>query len=225
MTAGSWLKTGSSIGVDSPHRAIYNPLMSISPEIHISPMVIKGQWDAGYALDFHTVSSDFAGYDEFGHPQYDTKRTELGELLYRLKYREDQSVIEGIVRTVANFVRFRINWPIEVIVPVPPSNKRKVQPVIVLADKLARISGVEYCPNGLTKIKNTPQLKNVYDPIERRKLLAGVFQADPSKIRGKKVLLFDDLFRSGATMNEVSSLLKTSGEASHVYVLAVTRTR
>jgi hypothetical protein len=40
-------------------------------------MKIKGNWVAGRVLDWHVESSEFIGYDEFGHAQYDTKRTKL----------------------------------------------------------------------------------------------------------------------------------------------------
>lgn len=39
------------------------------------------------------------------------------------------------------------------------------------------------------------------------------------------VLLFDDLYRSGVTMNAVSSLLYEKGGVAHVSALTITRTR
>jgi competence protein ComFC len=51
--------------------------------VKTSPKKLKGPWEDGYALDIHTISSEFIGHNEFGHPQFDTKRTEIGELLYR----------------------------------------------------------------------------------------------------------------------------------------------
>jgi competence protein ComFC len=111
------------------------------------------------------------------------------------------------------------------VIPIPPSSNRSSQPVIVLAKRLAKALGVEYCGDCVKKIKDTPQLKNVFDAQERRKLLTGAFQADRPKIQGKSILLFDDLYRSGATMNEVSSSLQKSGRAAHIYVLALTMTR
>ena len=65
----------------------------------------------------------------------------------------------------------------------------------------------------------------MFDTGERKKLLADAFESDRSKVRGKSILLFDDLYRSGATMNEVSSSLQKSGKAEHIYVLALTMTR
>jgi len=40
----------------------------------IAPPRVPGRWRAGYALDVHTHHSTFLGHDQFGHPQFDTKR-------------------------------------------------------------------------------------------------------------------------------------------------------
>jgi len=39
------------------------------------------------------------------------------------------------------------------------------------------------------------------------------------------VLLFDDLYRSGATMNAIAAALLDEGGAADVFALAITRTR
>ena len=190
----------------------------------ISPIRIKGDWDDGYALDSHIVKSRLIGYDEHGHARWDTVRTELGELLYQLKYGGDKSALEPIVSTVSTFLESR-KWQVDIVVPVPPSIARHFQPVAVLAEGLAKALKIESCQNCMKKIKNTPGLKNVSDFNERKKLLDGAFEVNRPMIQGKRVLLLDDLYDSGATMNTVSSALKHSGGAATVYALAITKTR
>jgi competence protein ComFC len=182
-----------------------------------------GRWKAGYALDLHTLSSIPLGYDEFGHLQFETTRSEMGELLYRLKYRSDAAVVPAIVDAVEGFVKA---WKpgIDILVPVPPSTNRAVQPVFVLADAIAQRLNVAVA-DCVIRTREIPQLKNVYDLDERAKLLEGLYDVDPSQIKGKMVLLFDDLYRSGATMNAVSSLLYEKGGVAHVSALTITRTR
>lgn len=58
--------------------------------VNINPKKLAGRWRAGYALDHHTTSSVYLGDDELGHPAFDTKRSEIGELLYQLKYSQTQ---------------------------------------------------------------------------------------------------------------------------------------
>ena len=177
----------------------------------------------GYTLDNQVVSSNFVGYDEFGHPRFDTTRSEIGEHLYRLKYGNESAAIDPIVQTVVLFIT---SWKIQIdlIIPVPPSNlKRTSQPLLELARALSAQMGTPLCEDCLTKVKETPQLKNIQDYQARVKLLENAFTVATEKTRGKNVLVFDDLYQSGATLNEIAKILSGVGLVSNVYVLAVTR--
>lgn len=196
----------------------------MSVEIH--PRKIRGKWAEGYALDLHTTSSEFLGYDGYGHPQFETVRSELGELLYKLKYRADPSAVDLIAETAAEFLKEKWRIDVDLIVPVPPSDtSRKRQPVLEVATAISERIGIELCLDGVVKVKQTPQLKNVFDFKERIAALEGAFTVEKAKIQGKRVLLFDDLFRSGATMNTITECLMTDGGADVVYALTLTRTR
>jgi len=168
------------------------------------------------------LSSVPLGYNEFGHMQFDTKRSELGELLFRLKNRGDASVVAEIIAAASTFLG---QWrpPVEVIVPVPPSSARALQPVMVLAQGLSEKSGIPIVEH-VRKTRDTPQLKNVFDLDERLKVLEGVHAVEGA-VAGQRVLLFDDLYRSGATMNVITELLYRQGNAADVYALTITRTR
>jgi predicted amidophosphoribosyltransferase len=48
---------------------------------------------------------------------------------------------------------------------------------------------------------------------------------DGDTVRDKCVLLVDDLYRSGATLNAITRVFYEQGRCSDVYALAVTRTR
>ena len=78
--------------------------------------------------------------------------------------------------------------------------------------------------DAVLKTRETPGLKGVKDPEERRELLDGAVTVDQAKVKGQGVLLVDDLYRSGATANAVSVALLSAG-AARVYFLAATRTR
>ena len=47
---------------------------------------LLGNWKKGFAYDVHTLDSVYMGADEFGHDHWKTTRSEMGELVYRLKY-------------------------------------------------------------------------------------------------------------------------------------------
>ena len=49
--------------------------------------------------------------------------------------------------------------------------------------------------------------------------------SDPNKYRDKKVLIIDDLYRSGTTLNEISKVLYEQAYVNNVYVVTLTHTR
>lgn len=196
--------------------------------VNINPQKLTGNWTKGFVLDIHTLSSTFVGYDEFGHEVFDTKRSELGELLYRLKYGADQSVLNDILDTAVDYLTnsWRIVQSLDLIVPVPPSDtNRRSQPVLEVARGIGSRTKIPVLEDALVKVKQTLQLKNVYDYQTRAELLSGAFTSQASLVQGKTVLLLDDLYRSGATLNAVSRVLRDEGHVAAIYVLALTKTR
>lgn len=189
-----------------------------------NPTKIPGRWRDGFALDYHTTSSTYLGEDEYGHAVFDTRRSELGELLYRLKYKSDQGVLIELADTVAGFVH---GWPIrtDALIPVPSTRYRAIQPVISVGKLVAERMRMAFLPGVLARTRETPELKNVYDYHTRTELLAGLHSVAPGGLEGRRVLLFDDLYRSGATMNAVTEVLYEQGRAGDVFALAITRTR
>ncbi len=161
-----------------------------------NPLILRGPWKQGYALDFHTSSSKRLGDNEFGHPVFETIRTPLGEAVYKLKYSRDRSVIPAIAATVKGFLD-TTDWQVDTIVTVPPSTARRaVQPVREIADALGKLTALPVCDACLAKRKATPPLKDVFDRTERERLLSGAFLASPQLTKGKRLLLLDDLYRS-----------------------------
>jgi len=176
-------------------------------------------------LDEHTASSVRVGDDEFGRPQFDTKRSELGELLYRLKFQGDASVLEMIIETASAFVK-SLGLAIDVVVPVPPSNPdRTVLPSLAVAQGVGERLGIPVYLDCITKTKRTPELKNVFDRARRLELLKDAYHAREADVAAKSVLLVDDLYRSGATLGAVTNALYETGKAREVYVIALTRAR
>lgn len=191
--------------------------------VQTKPMKIPGSWKSGYVLDYHTKSSDFLGYDEDGHPQFSTVRTPVGELLYRLKYKGQKGALAELVSVAAEFIR---GWapPVKAIVPVPPSRPRASQPVMFFAQGLGALLDIPV-QDVVRKTPTAKELKDVFDYHERLKLLENAYSVTSTDLRGKAVLLVDDLYRSGATLNAVAASLTNQGKVGEVYVFCPTRTR
>lgn len=77
----------------------------------------------------------------------------------------------------------------------------------------------------IIKIKGTKPIKTIDDYESRVQSLRGAFRLRDKRYKGKRVLLFDDIYRSGATLSVISSLLYECGEIDRVYVLTLTKTR
>jgi len=179
-------------------------------------------WVEGYVLDYHTVSSTPTGDPYY---RFDTKRTELGELLFRLKYRAGGSaVVADIVDTAEQFVG---GWkpPIDCVVPAPPSLTRTTQPAVELARELAGRLRLPVFEDAIVKVKTTPQMKNIDDWSERQRVLAEAVQAGRDDVRGKSILLFDDLIESGSTLRRAAEVLLKDCGARAIYALVLTRTK
>ena len=190
----------------------------------LHPQGVKGPWKAGIILDWHTVASQVVGQNEFGHPIFDNTRSEIGELLYQFKYRGDKSALKKILSATVEYLRERAKGRFDLIVPVPPSNSTRTV-TNQLAKGLAIGLGTGFSATALVKTKNTSELKSVSDPEVRKRILEDAFRADNQQVVSKTVLLVDDLYRSGATLEAATAALTTQGGAKSVYVLAVTRTR
>lgn len=190
-----------------------------------SPIPLTGPWDEGFALDLHTVDSQYLGDDAYGHPQFETTRTPIGELLYKLKYRSDRSTVEALCQTAAEFIEDR-GWDLNLIVPVPPSRSgRRFQPVPLLAKEIGRLLGWQSCPDCIIKTRETDELKVIYDYQKRLDQLKDAYSVATDKVMNQNVLLIDDLYRSGATLEAVGNVLREVGKARKVFALTFTQTR
>jgi predicted amidophosphoribosyltransferase len=90
---------------------------------------------------------------------------------------------------------------------------------------IGKALGIDASVDSVVKVKDTPELKNVFDFEERMRILKGAFEIRGSVVYGRGILLFDDLYRSGATLNAISRLLQQEGKVKNIYVLALTMTR
>ena len=117
-----------------------------------------------------------------------------------------------------------MNPGVDLIVPVPPSKARVVQPLFQIADEVGRFLSLPVDKTSVRKTKATPELKNV-DYAKRLELLGGAHSIEGDGLRDRRVLLLDDLYQSGATLNAIARLLNEAGGVSAVFALALTRAR
>jgi len=114
----------------------------------------------------------------------------------------------------------------DVIAPVPLHRfrlwRRRYNQAAELARRLARGWHGAYEPGLLVRKRPTASQGAMAGPKARRRNVLGAFQVpDPAKVKGKRVLLLDDVLTTGATVQACARALKRAGAARvHVLVLA-----
>lgn len=109
-------------------------------------------------------------------------------------------------------------------VPVPSTRaalgRRGFNPASALARPLARALRAEYAPTALM-FRRAPRSSRGLGRAERRERMRGVLVARPGVVRGREVVLVDDVMTTGATALAATRALLTAGAASvDVVVLA-----
>ena len=103
----------------------------------------------------------------------------------------------------------------DIIIPVPISKKRKMQRGYnqseLIAKEISKVIKLKLINNCLYKIKdNIPQ--STLSREERQDNVIEVYGIKNKKIlQNKKVILVDDIYTTGSTVNECSRILKQSG--------------
>ncbi len=108
----------------------------------------------------------------------------------------------------------------ELLVPVPLHRwrlwKRRYNQAAVIAEGLSRITGLPHDPLVLEKRRNTKSQGEMPSAKARRKNVLNAFRVSPkraARMRGRNIILVDDVFTTGATLNACARALKRAGAA------------
>lgn len=141
---------------------------------------------------------------------------------------------DGVVQEWLHSVKYRGQWELAValgqlmalrypqagleavcVVPVPLHldrlRQRGFNQAALLAEQIARYHGLPYYDKAVERTLSTRAQANL-TPLERGKNLAGAFSVfEPAVVRGKTVLVVDDIFTTGSTINEMARVLLRAG--------------
>ena len=100
----------------------------------------------------------------------------------------------------------------DTIIPVPISEKRKktrgYNQSLLISREISKKTGIKLQENNLIKIKNTIEQSKL-DKEEREKNVQNVYQIKNEEIlKNKKILLLDDIYTTGNTVNSCCKILK-----------------
>jgi ComF family protein len=148
----------------------------------------------------------------------------LREAIHQFKYRPCRALGRPLASWTAKNIRPVAD--IDNIIPVPLHvtrlRQRGFNQSLILAHELSNTFSLPLLFDNLERVRQTrPQVE--LSGSERIKNVAGAFSLRrPDEMRDRDVLLIDDVYTTGATLNECARVLKDAG-ASRVTALTIAR--
>lgn len=153
----------------------------------------------------------------------------LHDLIVRMKYGKEERLAAYLGRRMACHVAVGAGQPrpYDLIIPIPLHvgrlRERGFNQALLLAWEIGKVLEVEVDPFLMVKKRATPPQAALAGD-ERRKNLRGVFDLkDPAAVEDKRILLVDDVYTTGATIEEASRVLLAAG-ALRVEAVVLART-
>lgn len=144
--------------------------------------------------------------------------------MYRFKYANCRAYAEAFA---SDGMKLYGDWlqrmHFDAIVPVPmycdKERKRGYNQATVFARALSEKIDVPLMDRYVVRSRNTIPQKNLND-TERKKNLENAFKIRQRGVKLKKILLIDDIYTTGSTMDEVARTLMAAG-AEEIYCMSV----
>ena len=148
--------------------------------------------------------------------------------ILRFKFYRATHLAGGFGRRLALRLQDRFPEDFDLVTWVPVSTLRKLRrgydQSALLAKALGKELGTEPVST-LKKIRNNKTQSSLHDSAHRRANVLGVYRVvNADAVRGKRVLLVDDVFTTGATAGECARMLLTAG-AKEVHCAAIAAAR
>ena len=143
--------------------------------------------------------------------------------LVRFKYYGCREYGDFYAKAISIYGRkYLERWKPQLIVPVPLHSRKKrmrgFNQAAYLAERVSRFTGIPWSDNLVIKIRNTKSQKKL-NASQRKKNLRNAYLVT-RKITGFSVLVVDDVYTTGSTMDAMAMCLQGAG-AKDVYFLTV----
>lgn len=148
----------------------------------------------------------------------------IQDALHTLKYRRNIGLGEMLAVQMGEFF-LSLQWQVQAMIPVPLGKKRLQErgynQTALVARPLAHETGMDYAPQALWKTRETRSQVGLSVP-QRHENVHNAYQADPEVVKGRSILLMDDVATTGSTISACTMSLLSAG-ARDVYVLTIAR--
>ena len=146
------------------------------------------------------------------------------EAIYQIKFHNKREYLDFFVREMARELGSEVHsWGAQAIVPVPLHKKkyrrRGFNQAELLAEKLGTALHIPVRKDLAERIRYTDAQKEL-NLRERRKNIRGAFRVYRDEMDLEKIILVDDIYTTGSTVDEMAEEFLRSG-ASQIYFLAI----
>lgn len=125
---------------------------------------------------------------------------------------------------MAEKIQEHFSCEFDCVTSVPLSRKKEVErgynQAELIAKRIGKIRKIPY--KKILKRRHSTVPQNKLGKIEREENLLDVFFSVSSKIRHKNILIVDDIYTTGATLNQCAKVLKKAG-AENVFSVTIAR--
>lgn len=148
----------------------------------------------------------------------------IKETMYRFKYANRREYAAFFAETaVDKYAEWIRQCDIDVIVPVPMHKRKRRERGYNQAEcfgrQLSKKTGIPMARWLVRRVKNTEPLKQL-GYVERKKNLDGAFQVLDSIVKYDHILIVDDIYTTGSTIESIGHAIAKKGECS-VYALCI----
>ncbi len=187
-------------------------LVALPSDYQEKPTRLSVQGFEGWALGYYRTRG------------WSNQRSEVGKLVFSFKYEGRQSAGRELARRVLALLGQGRLPATDLCLPVPHTGHgEKPGAAVELAHLVADLGGPPADDTLLRKTRQTSFQKGLHTLAQKRYNVDGAFEvARTEAVCGKRILLLDDLFDSGATMAEAAKMLRIAG-AAEVHLLAAAR--
>ena len=150
----------------------------------------------------------------------------MKSLIWNLKYQKHPVAAHTLSTLLIEYMTsLPINWSTYVLVPIPLHpfrlRKRGFNQSKLLSIPIARHFHIPSIHNVLIRVRHTPPQAKSKDHKARKENIANCFALrDPEKIKGKRIILVDDVTTSGATLHEAARVVRSAGAKKVIALVA-----
>lgn len=134
----------------------------------------------------------------------------------RYKFHGQRRYSKIYIELMYDFLKdLRLSDDFNLMTSVPLSRKRFYErgfnQTEILAEPLAKRLGIPFCANCIFKTRHTAKQSTLRGISQKRENVQDAYLADVSKVNGKKILLLDDIFTTGSTIESCAKELLDKG--------------